>query len=561
MTGTKITIIPKGNTTMTTRGMITAICRTGLGSHFAGRRSVRKCWWLLVFAAVAVGCGQGGGEDHEGHDHGPGEEHGQEEDEHAHGEEGVIVLTAEQMELAGIELATVQAGGEGAGLQVPGTVSTTTSGQALITSPVSGKVTRLLVSLGQTVQAGQALAVVQSPDLADAQARVSEAARQLSAARSLVDERQGERKIAETDLSAARQVLAQQRALAEAGAFNQAPVLAAEKELTDARSELLSLQTEEATHQEQLRRMERLFAEGLVSKVDLESARLEVQQDQILISRAKARVSVAESTYEREKRIAEQNLLNRRELLTAESNVTQSQNAVRQADIRLTAARQASQRAERAVRDAESSYRAMVAGGTASGANVTLRAPMAGTISHIDATLGQAVERSTELLKIENLKSVWVTASVPQSELSRISVGTGCRVSVNGATLRGSVQVVGNQVDPETRTVPIQCLIANAEGLLKPGMFTQVSFDSLNGSGEILISRDAVQEVEGEQVVFVPGEHEGEFEMVDVELGARKGDLVEIIAGLGDGDRYVAKGAFTLKAQAMKEELGHGHAH
>ncbi len=519
---------------------------------------MRKFWWLLLL--VAFGCGQSGPVP-------ASDDHDHEEEEHGHeheGEESVVVLTGEQLKAAGIEVSTAESGGALGGLRVPGTVSTTTSGQALVTSPVSGKVTRLMVSLGDRVAAGQALAVVQSPDLADGQARITEANRQLSAARSMVQERQGELKIAEADRSAARQILNQQRALAEAGAFSQAPVLAAEKELTEARSELLSLQTEEATHQEQLRRMERLYAEGLVSKVDLESARLEVQQDQILISRAKVRVSLAESAYQREKRIAEENLLNRRELLSAESEVTRAENAVRQAQIRLTAARQAEDRSRRAVGDAQTSYRAMTAGGTAAGASVTLRAPLAGTISHVDTTLGQAVERSTELLKIENLKSVWVTASVPQSQLAGLAVGTRCEITTEAApdrTLAGVVQVIGTQLDAQTRTASVQCLVENPDGLLKPGMFTEVIFGTASGAESVVVLRDAVQEVEGRFVIYVPGEHEGEFEALPIELGARHGDRVEVIAGLAPGDPYVAKGAFTLKAQAMKDELGHGHAH
>ena len=62
-------------------------------------------------------------------------------------------------------------------------------------------------------------------------------------------------------------------------------------------------------------------------------------------------------------------------------------------------------------------------------------------------------------------------------------------------------------------------------------------------------------------MVFVPGDEEGEFRAVPVTVAARSGGLVRISQGLATGDRYVADGAFVLKSELSRGELGEGHAH
>jgi cobalt-zinc-cadmium efflux system membrane fusion protein len=77
----------------------------------------------------------------------------------------------------------------------------------------------------------------------------------------------------------------------------------------------------------------------------------------------------------------------------------------------------------------------------------------------------------------------------------------------------------------------------------------------------VVIPRDAVQSIEGKDVVFV--EHEGEFEMTPVTLGRSDRERIEIAAGLDAGTRYVSEGAFQLKATVITSNLdshaGHGH--
>ena len=76
-----------------------------------------------------------------------------------------------------------------------------------------------------------------------------------------------------------------------------------------------------------------------------------------------------------------------------------------------------------------------------------------------------------------------------------------------------------------------------------------------------IVSGRLRMELRDGEVVFVPGEAAGEFRPVPVTTGARRGARVEIRTGLRVGQTYVSEGAFTLKSELLRGEMGEGHAH
>jgi multidrug efflux pump subunit AcrA (membrane-fusion protein) len=68
-----------------------------------------------------------------------------------------------------------------------------------------------------------------------------------------------------------------------------------------------------------------------------------------------------------------------------------------------------------------------------------------------------------------------------------------------------------------------------------------------------------VQELNQASVVFVATDEERRFEPKPVTLGASYGPDVEILSGLTAGTRIVVRGAFTLKAQAVRGGAAHDH--
>jgi membrane fusion protein, heavy metal efflux system len=92
-----------------------------------------------------------------------------------------ITLSKEAADRAGIEVTTVTSSSERAMLRVPGTVQPNAYKTVSVTPLTSGRVTRVFAELGQSVQRGQLLAEIYSPDLAEARTKYLSATAELSA--------------------------------------------------------------------------------------------------------------------------------------------------------------------------------------------------------------------------------------------------------------------------------------------------------------------------------------------------------------------------------------------
>lgn len=513
---------------------------------------MKRVFWLATSVALAllvIGCGSG--------------------DKGSAGEEAVtgaeeavptgIVLSPEAAETAGIETQGARRISMQAEILVPATLTNTSQGKAVVTPPVDGKITRLLVKIGEDVRTGQALAIVQSSDLAQMSGSVTQAERELVSALANERETRAVLDLANARLKTARAVLARQREFVQAGAFSQPALLTAQRDVSEAEADLNSAKQDQVVHEAQLERAEGLFKEQLISRSELEQTRLAVEQDKIRQQRAQHQVGIARATLEREQSIAARGLSNSREIQTAEAEVRASELEAQLAKIRLQTAGSGLAGAQKGVQAAKSSYMAQAGGGNASGGTVTIVAPIGGTVTELSVTLGQAVERTTEVCSIENLSSVVAIASVPENQIAAARRGATAHVRVStypGREFRGVVQVVGSRLDEKSRTMPVRVLVENPTGELRAGMFADVAIGVGPSDLVLAVPLSAITEEDepGGAIVFVEGS-KNRFLRRPVKLGRRQGGFVEILEGLEPGSKIVVKGSFVLMSESKKDEL------
>lgn len=470
---------------------------------------------------------------------------------------GEVSLSEESAKESGIETAVVRSMLMQAELKVAGTVTSTANGRAIVTSSLPGKIIRLFVAAGEKVGKGQSLAILESPELAQAASAVADADRLRLASNAEVDKASAELDLAEGRLRTSQAQLSRQNALAKAGAFSQPSLQAAIGDVNTAEAELQSAKADEAVHKVQLERATRLFSQELIARTELEQARLVLSQDEVRRDRAKKRQSVASDTLRREQEIASKGLLTAREVQTAEGDARAANLEVQRAKIGLAAAQASLVGAKRAVDNARNNYaavRGMGNGGDRS--SVTLTAPIAGTITERKATIGQAVERSSELFEIENLDTVWVIAKVPEKDV--VSVERGLNVRITAAAFpdrifEGVVQLLGNHLDAKTRTMPVQCLVENKGGLLREDMFATVLLGVGHATTALVVPDAAIIHRSHEESVFVQVGRK--YERRPVKTGRSAGGFTEIVSGLKAGERVVSKGLFVIESESRKDEL------
>jgi cobalt-zinc-cadmium efflux system membrane fusion protein len=195
----------------------------------------------------------------------------------------------------------------------------------------------------------------------------------------------------------------------------------------------------------------------------------------------------------------------------------------------------------------------------------SIRAPISGWIIEKHLTVGEFVAEDHTMFVIADLRTVWANCEVYAKDIS--SVRQGAPITILSMEGNLSAQAVLSYVAPvyreDTRSALARAEVSNAEGLWKPGTFIRGLIPVGFGEARKAVEREAVQVVDGERVVFTPGEEAGEFRTVPVETGIAGDGLIEIVAGLDLGDAYVASGAFELKAKMVTANLdphaGHGH--
>lgn len=191
---------------------------------------------------------------------------------------------------------------------------------------------------------------------------------------------------------------------------------------------------------------------------------------------------------------------------------------------------------------------------------LTLRAPIDGVVIARDAIVGQPVTAEQTLGSIADLREVWFLGRVFEKDLGRLRVGARAEVQLNAypaERFEGTVDYIGQRIDPAARTVTARVRLANREDMLRLGLFGTAHVET--GGTQVreprlLVPRSALTEIGQKNVVFV--KHEGgDFEMHVVVLGDSALGNVEIVSGLREGEEIVVEGVFTLKSAVLKGTL------
>lgn len=111
-----------------------------------------------------------------------------------------------------------------------------------------------------------------------------------------------------------------------------------------------------------------------------------------------------------------------------------------------------------------------------------------------------------------------------------------------GEVMEGRITFVGAAVDARSRTFPVEFVVRNADGRLKPEMVATMELVRRTIDEAIVIPQEALVRVEDGFVAFALGADGETVEARIVRLGASQRNQVVIEAGLEAGDRLVVVG-------------------
>jgi cobalt-zinc-cadmium efflux system membrane fusion protein len=179
---------------------------------------------------------------------------------------------------------------------------------------------------------------------------------------------------------------------------------------------------------------------------------------------------------------------------------------------------------------------------------LSVKSPIAGSIIALQVAPGAYVNDPTAaMMTIANLDVVWVTANVPEKDVSFVYPGQTVKVSVTSYPNRafaGKVLFVSDVIEPDTRRNKVRIEFPNPDKALKPNMFATVTFVAPPVT-RITVPNSALLMTNDRTSVFVEVESWA-FERRNVEIGYQEGTEAAIRSGLSPGDRVVVKGAVRL---------------
>lgn len=178
-----------------------------------------------------------------------------------------------------------------------------------------------------------------------------------------------------------------------------------------------------------------------------------------------------------------------------------------------------------------------------------LRSPIAGTVVQARVAAGELVDPERLLVLVVDLSRLWVEAEVYETDLGALAPGAPALLTFEGEREPVPARLFrpGQAVSRITRTAPVLFELENPQGRIKPGMLGDVAVALGERARALAVPAQSVVEQEGRAFVYLHVAPEW-FDAREVRTGRRDGDWVEVVEGLGAGERVVVSGVGHLRS-------------
>lgn len=333
-------------------------------------------------------------------------------------------------------------------------------------------------------------------------------------------------------------------------------------------------------------------AEVAARESEVAQARTEVSNAQAQAARAQAELQQALSDLNRQQRLFKEGAISEQEAEQARTTVRTAQQTLRSAQEQVRTQQQAVAAAQRRV----GAQQAVVSREQERQSFASLRSPVTGSVLERVTEPGNLVQPGSEILKLGDFSQIKVSVQVSELELANLRVGQSVQVRLDSFPSRafpGRVSRISPAADPTARLIPVEVTIPNPDGRIGSGLLARVSFpqriarrvvvpetallanqnrrggqnsgggkqgqQGQNPKGEAKQSpsegnRDTAARGSGQPqrqtgTVFVVDGSGDQVKVAarQVTLGQRSNGQVEVISGLNEGERFVARSSKALK--------------
>ncbi|MGS0675490.1 efflux RND transporter periplasmic adaptor subunit [Shewanella sp. 125m-1] len=185
----------------------------------------------------------------------------------------------------------------------------------------------------------------------------------------------------------------------------------------------------------------------------------------------------------------------------------------------------------------------------------SIKAPISGVVVSRTANTGEMATDNV-LLTIMDDSQLWAQYQIFPGQLSKVAVGQALSISAQQLTAASSIQYLLNSTNGDNIKLA-RAPLDNSSGQWAVGALLSGKLTLSKQAVALTIDNRALQESEGQQVVFIRNE-EG-FEKRVVTLGQSDSQMSEVLSGLEGGEEYAIDNSFLLKADLEKSSAAHVH--
>ena len=166
-------------------------------------------------------------------------------------------------------------------------------------------------------------------------------------------------------------------------------------------------------------------------------------------------------------------------------------------------------------------------------------------VGDIVTPIGAAANAKSAVVTIADMDSLRVEADVSESNLGQIKLGQPCEIQLDALPrerFRGAIHMIVPTADRSKATVMVKVRFINKDSRILPEMSAKVAFLSRPATPEeqkprIAINQSAIANRKGKERVFLVKENR--VVETPIKLGAKMGDMIEVLDGIKVGDQVV----------------------
>lgn len=187
--------------------------------------------------------------------------------------------------------------------------------------------------------------------------------------------------------------------------------------------------------------------------------------------------------------------------------------------------------------------------------NTQLLSPLNGIVTLRNYDSGD-IYAGNPILQVQQITPVKMNINVSEAQYPIVKKGMKASIKLDvfgDEEFTGSVNIVYPTIDARTHTVPVEIVIPNANGKVRPGMYARVTMN-YGVNKNVVIPDNAIikQQGSGDRYVYVY--KDGKVHYHKVTLGRRMGNRYEVISGVADGDLVVTAG-YTKLSDGIEVEV------